>query len=184
MYSFIVLLLLSTQLNIPTVSCVLRMKSFPKLRCDTKLLYSSESFPLNTLQAYWWNETNCISGSWFWNNLVIQFNKYSIQLVQVSYCISSEGKWLTSEFQVTVIVLQAHRLVIYLDTPQLIDLVVYAEKKNSIPCYVSLLHSSSAVINERHRIWIKIWSKQNNCCDTKECISSLLLPSSQLQTGL
>lgn len=45
--------------NIPTVSCVLRMKSFSKLRCNTKLLHSSESVPLNKLQAFSGNDTNC-----------------------------------------------------------------------------------------------------------------------------
>ena len=35
------------------------MKSFSKLRCAIKLLYSSESVPLNKLQAFSGNDTNC-----------------------------------------------------------------------------------------------------------------------------
>ena len=56
MYSFIAL---STQLSLLTASCVLKMKSFSKLRCDTNLLYSSEIVSLNKLQAFCGNETKC-----------------------------------------------------------------------------------------------------------------------------
>ena len=35
------------------------MMSFSKLRCATKLLFSSESVPLNKLQAFSGNDTNC-----------------------------------------------------------------------------------------------------------------------------